>query len=169
MIDLIVLSTWNLLAFQIVCPKPLDVGSANDVRTHDLIGISSLLAIVPNISRELPVVSDLFPDHNIFPGHFLRCRALGLQAEGPDLARRGGSERLDVEGYEFRIANLFRHAFPHRPNGGVAMHHRRTGWECDGISGVERCDASEIALVEELGPFRVDRLNIGLLGRRRCD
>jgi hypothetical protein len=45
-----------------------------------------LLTVVPNIGRELPVISDLFPNHNILPGHFLRSRGLGLQAEGSDLA-----------------------------------------------------------------------------------
>src|SRR3982751_5405576 len=71
-----------------------------------------LLTVVPDIGRELPVISDLFPNHNILPGYFLRRRALALQAEGPDLACRGGAERFDVNGCEFRIANLFRHAFP---------------------------------------------------------
>jgi hypothetical protein len=57
---------------------------------HDLrfIGARGLLAIVPNVGRKLPVISDLFPNHNILADHFLRCRAFGLQAEGSDLACR---------------------------------------------------------------------------------
>src|SRR5262245_31961555 len=56
-----------------------------------------LLAVVPDIGCELPVASDLLPHHEIFAGDFLRPRTLGLEAEGPDLSRRGGPEGLDVE------------------------------------------------------------------------
>ena len=33
---------------------------------------SRLLVLVPNIGSELPVISDLFPNHDILPDHFLR-------------------------------------------------------------------------------------------------
>jgi hypothetical protein len=33
---------------------------------------SRLLVLVPNIGCELPVNSDLFPNHDILPDHFLR-------------------------------------------------------------------------------------------------
>ena len=46
------------------------------------------LAVIPNISRELPIVSDLFPHNNILPGNFLRRWTLGFQTEGADFARR---------------------------------------------------------------------------------
>src|SRR5215207_10081619 len=85
----------------------------------------SLLTVVPNIGREFPVISDLFPNHNILPAHFLWRRALSLQAESPDLACLGGAERLDVQGCEFRAANLFGHAFPHCLDRRSALHHRR--------------------------------------------
>src|SRR3954447_8950608 len=96
-----------------------------------------LLAIVPDIGRELPVSSDLFPNNNIFPAHFLRSLTLGLQAEGSDLACRGGAERFDVQGCELRIANLFGGAFPHCDDGLSALHHRRTGREYDRIARVK--------------------------------
>src|SRR6516165_8092900 len=64
-----------------------------------LIGL--LLAVIPDIGRELPVASDLLPHHEIFTGDFLRCRTLGLEAEDPDLARRGGPKWLDIKGCEF--------------------------------------------------------------------
>ena len=35
---------------------------------------SRLLVLVPNIGCELPVISDLFPNHDILPDHFLRLR-----------------------------------------------------------------------------------------------
>jgi len=53
------------------------------------------VAVVRDIGRELSVASDLLPHHEIFSGDFLRRLTLGLEAEGPDLARRGGPERLD--------------------------------------------------------------------------
>src|SRR6516165_3417362 len=74
--------------------------------------IRLLLAVVPDIGRELPVASDLLPHHEIFAGDFFRHLTLGLEAEGADLARRRRPEWLDVEGCEFRIADLLRHAFP---------------------------------------------------------
>src|SRR6187401_2804484 len=94
----------------------------------------SLLAFVPNIGREFPVISDLFPNHNILPAHFLWPRAPSLQVESPDLACSGGAERLDVQGCEFRMANVFgQDTFPHCLDRRSALHHRRTVWQCDGI------------------------------------
>src|SRR5262245_15088461 len=131
------------------------------------IGPTCLFAVVPDIGCELPVASDLLPHHEIFAGDFFRHRTLGLEAEGPDLSRRGGPEWLDLKGCEFRIANLLRHAFPQRLDRGSALHHAGTGWKCGGVFGVERRDAGEISLVEEIYPFGVHRLNLGLLGERR--
>src|SRR6266478_2925664 len=88
-------------------------------------------------------------------GGFLRRRTLGLEAEGPDLARRGGPEWLDVEGRQFWIADLRRHAFPQCLDRGSALHHAGTRRECGGVFGVERRDAGEITFVEEIYPFRV--------------
>ena len=61
--------------------------SAAQTRTF-LIGL--LLAVVPDIGCELPVASNLLPHNEIFAGDLLRRRTLGLEAEGPDLSRRGG-------------------------------------------------------------------------------
>src|SRR5262249_4303256 len=109
-----------------------------------------LLAVVPDISRELPVVSDLLPHHDVFSGDFLRCRVpCGLEAERPDLTRCRGSKWLDIQGCEFRIADLLRHAFPHCCDRGSALHHTGTWWERGGVLGVERRDAGEIPLFEE--------------------
>src|SRR5215813_9723006 len=130
-----------------------------------LIGL--LLAVVPDIGCELPVASDLLPHHEIFAGDSFRHRPLGLEAEGANLSRRGRPEWFDVEGCEFRIADLLRHAFPQCLDRGSALHHAGTGWKCGGVFGVERRDAGEITLVEEIDPFRVHRLNLGLLGERR--
>src|ERR1700730_18126278 len=130
-----------------------------------LIGL--LLAVVPDIGCELPVASDLLPHHEVFAHDFLRHRPLGLEAEGPDLSRRRGPEWLDVEGCEFRVADLRRHAFPQCLDRGSALHHAGTRWKCGGVFGVERCDAGEITPVEEIYPLRVPRLNFGLLGERR--
>src|SRR5262249_13866914 len=88
--------------------------------------IRLLLAVVPDIGRELPVASDLLPHHEIFARDFFRHRTLGLEAEGPDLSRRRRSEWLDVEGCEFRIADLLRHAFPQCLDRGSALHHAGT-------------------------------------------
>src|SRR3954469_8408684 len=63
-----------------------------------------LVAIVPNVGRELPVCSDLLPHHEILTGDFLRTRSLHLEAECSDLLRRGGPEGLDLEGYEFQLS-----------------------------------------------------------------
>src|SRR6266568_4111321 len=128
-----------------------------------------LLAVVPDIGRELPVCSDLLPHYDILAGDFLRRWTLGLQAEGPDLARRGGPQRLDVEGYDFRIADLLRHAFPHCADRSPAFHHAGPGRKCGRVIGVERRDAIEIAFVEQFHPFRIHRLNLGLLGDGRRD
>src|SRR5207248_9695552 len=84
---------------------------------------TQLLAVVPNVGRELPVSADLLPHHDIFAGDFLRIGTLGLQAEGPDLARRGSAQRLDVEGRHLRIADLLGHALPQRRDGGSAFDH----------------------------------------------
>src|SRR5215467_7240024 len=97
----------------------------------------ALLAFVPDIRRELPVAPAFFPCHNKFAGNFLRVSALRHEGEGSDLTRRGGSERLDVEGCEFRIANLLRHAFPHCRDRGSALHHPRTRRECGRVISVE--------------------------------
>src|SRR5262245_1918662 len=128
-----------------------------------------LLAVVPDISRKLPVVSDLLLYHDVFSGDFLRGRTLGLEPESPDLTRRRGSTWLDIDRCEFRIADLFRHAFPHCANRGSAFHHARTRWERGGVLGVERRDAGEITLVEEIHPFRIHRFNLGLLREHRHD
>src|SRR6266540_327298 len=104
-----------------------------------------------------------------FAGGFLRCRTLSLEAEGPDLVRRGGPEWLDLEGRQFRIADLRGHAFPQCLDRGSALHHAGTRRECHRVFGVERRDAGEITLVEEIYPFNVHRLNLGLLGERRRD
>src|SRR5262249_23565145 len=74
--------------------------------------IRLLLAVVPDIGCELPVASDLLPHHEIFAGDFFRHRTLGLEAEGADLSRRRRPEWLNIEGNQFRIADLLRHAFP---------------------------------------------------------
>src|SRR6266480_6819664 len=128
-----------------------------------------LLAVVPDIGRELPVCSDLLPHYDILAGDFLRRWTLGLQAEGPDLARRGGPQRLDVEGYDFRIADLLRHAFPHCADRSPAFHHAGPGRKCGRVIGVERRDSFEIAFVEQFHPFRIHRLDLGLLGDGRRD
>src|SRR5215471_18536890 len=129
--------------------------------------IELLLAVVPDIGCELPVAFDLLPHHEVFAGDFFRHGTLGLEAEGPDLSRRGGPEWLDVEGYKFRIADLPRHAFPQCLDRGSALHHAGTGWKCGGVFGVERRHPGEITLVEEVYPLRVHRLNLGLLSDRR--
>src|SRR5262245_49787944 len=49
----------------------------------------------------------------------------------------------------------------------LPLHHSGTRWKCGRIIGVERRDASEITLVEEIDPFRVHHLNFSLLGERR--
>src|SRR6266849_154584 len=72
-----------------------------------------LLTVVPDISRELPVASDLLPHHEIFAGDLLRRRTFGLEAQGPDLPHRGGPKWFDVESCDSRIADLLGHAFPH--------------------------------------------------------
>src|SRR5215470_5678582 len=80
------------------------------------------LALVPNICRELPFVSDLLPHHQVFPCEFLRGCTFGLQAEGADLTRGGWAKRLNIEGHEFRISDLLRRAFPQRLDPGSALH-----------------------------------------------
>jgi hypothetical protein len=65
------------------------------------------------------------------------------------------------------IADLRRHAFPHRLDGDSALHHAGTRWKRGRIIGVERRDASEITLVEEIDPFRIHGVNFSLLGERR--
>jgi hypothetical protein len=42
-----------------------------------------LLAIVPNVGGELPVVPDLLPDHDVLPRDLLRIRALRLKLNAP--------------------------------------------------------------------------------------
>jgi hypothetical protein len=128
---------------------------------------ASVLAVIPDIGRELPVASDFLPYHEIFAGDFLRSRPLGLETEGADLSRRRGPEWLDVEGYKFRVADLLSHAFPQCPDRGSALHYAGTRWKCAGVFGVERGDAGEITLVEEVYPFRVHRLDLGFLSERR--
>jgi len=49
-----------------------------------------LLPLIPNIDRELPLASDLLPYHDIFAVDFLRCRTLGLEAQGSDFTRCRG-------------------------------------------------------------------------------
>src|SRR5206468_12896186 len=55
------------------------------------------LAIIPYIDRELPVASDLLPDHHILAGKFLRCRTFAFEAECADLPcrelQRSGTDR----------------------------------------------------------------------------
>src|SRR4029453_3644670 len=78
-----------------------------------LIGL--LLAVVPDIGCELPVASDLLPHHEIFAGDFFRHRPLGLEAEGPNLSRRGGPEWLDRGGCQVRIPGFLPHRFSTAP------------------------------------------------------
>src|SRR5215467_15968269 len=113
-----------------MCGASLDHLVGAQTRTF-LIGL--LLAVVPDIGCELPVASDLLPHHEIFAGDFLRRRTLGLEAEGPDLARCGGPEWLDVEGCELRIADLLRHPFPQYLDRRSALHHAGTRWKCGRI------------------------------------
>ena len=42
---------------------------------------TGLFTVVPNISRQLPVTSDLLPDHNVLPRDFFWRRIFSLQAE----------------------------------------------------------------------------------------
>src|SRR5262249_50243233 len=95
--------------------------------------IQLLLAVVPDIGCELPVASDPLPHHEIFAGDFFRHRTLGLEAEGADLSRRGRPEWLDIEGNQFRIADLLRHAFPQCLDRGSALHHAGTRWKCRSV------------------------------------
>src|SRR5262249_11391585 len=125
------------------------------------------LAVVPNIRGELPVVSDLLPHHQVFPCEFLRGWTFGLQTEGADLTRGRWAKRLDIEGHEFRISDLLRRAFPQRLDPGSTLHHCGTWWKDGRVLGVERGNAGEIALVEELDPLCVHRVNLGLLSEPR--
>src|ERR1700730_8088833 len=131
--------------------------------------VRELLAVVPDIGRKPPIVSDLFPNHDVFAGNFLRIAALGLEAEGSNLARRSGPERLDVEGGEFGVAGLFRDVFPHCLDRSSALYHGRSRWERGRIIGIEGRDAGEITLVEQIYPFRIHRLDLGSLSKRRSD
>src|SRR6476659_4075891 len=128
-----------------------------------------LRPVVPDIGRELPVASYLLPYDEILASDFLRRRFLHLEAERSDLLRRGGPERLDLECYEFRIADLLSRTFPHCLDRCSALHHASTRWERGCVFRVERCDAGEIAFVEEIHPFRIHRLDLGPLGERRRD
>src|SRR4029077_923947 len=126
-----------------------------------------LLTFVPDIGCELPVASDLFPHHDVLSGNYLPLRVLGCETERSDLARCGGPKRLDVEGRHFRIADFFRHAFPHCLDCRPALYHARPWRKCGRVLGVERCDAGEITLVEEIHPFRIHSLDLALLGEDR--
>ena len=82
-----------------VSPKAGMCSALGDVRLvpeADIVvgaGVTApLLAVVPNVDCELPVVSDFFPDDDILPGDFLWRRTLGLQANRADLTRRRGAE-----------------------------------------------------------------------------
>src|SRR5436190_19707578 len=63
---------------------------------------ANLRPVIPDISRELPVISDLFPDHNILPGHLLGIGSFSLQTVHPDLPCSGMPERLDVKPCQLR-------------------------------------------------------------------
>jgi len=41
------------------------------------------------------------------------------------------------------------------------------GWQCCGVFCIERRDPGEITLVEEINPFGIHRLNLGLLSEHR--
>src|SRR5262249_51257403 len=122
-----------------------------------------LLAVVPDIGGELPFASDLFPHHDILAGNFLRFRTFGLEAEGPDLARRRSAEWLHVDGCKFRIGDLLRYVLPRGLDRGSALDHSRTWRECGRVVGVERGDTGKIVLVEALDPLGVHRLDLRLL------
>src|SRR5262249_35725185 len=51
---------------------------------------------------------------------------------------------------------------------GPALHHPGTGWESNGVGGVERGHAVEVAFIEKRNPFAVCRFNLRLLRDRRC-
>src|SRR3954453_13412257 len=73
----------------------------------------NLLPVIPDIGRELPVISDLFPDDDILASHLLGVGSFSLQTVHPDLPCSRGAERLDVNRCQLRIAYLFGGAFPH--------------------------------------------------------
>jgi hypothetical protein len=62
-------------------------------------------------------------------------------------------------------ARLLRHPFAQCLDCGSALHHAGTRWKCGGVFGVERRDTGKITLVEEIYPFRIHRLNLGLLAK----
>src|SRR4029077_10084421 len=123
-----------------------------------------LLALVPNIGRELPASSHLLPHHDVFSSDFLWRLLLGLQAERADLARRRRPQPFDIEGRDFRIADLLRQTFPHRADRSPAFAQCGARRKCGRISGVKRGDTIEIAFIEKRDPFGVDRLDVGFLG-----
>src|SRR4029077_14766900 len=123
------------------------IGDLRSVPRHSGRG---LLAVVPDIGGELPFASDLLPHHEIFARNFLRSRTFGLEAEGPDLARRGRAECLHVESYEFRIGHLLRDALPHCLDRRPALDHAGTWREGSRVIGIEGRHAGKIALVEAL-------------------
>src|SRR5262249_25946010 len=135
---------WPWLARCWICRtgRPAKARSGRSRRTY--------LPVVPNIDQKLPIVSDLLPDRYVSPTDFMRRRTFGLQTECTNLARRERSQRLDIESRDLRIPNLVRHIFPHCLDGGPALHHARVGRKCRRIIGIERTNAGEIALVEEL-------------------
>src|SRR5258708_6376185 len=101
----------------------------------------------------------------------MRCgRTFPLARTHPARARSSGTETLSrsqsLVGYtiDTHESEVFG---SHSLNRGSALHHAGPRWKCGGVFGVERRHAREVTLVEEIYPFRVHRLNLGLLGERR--
>src|SRR5262245_53820820 len=107
--------------------------------------LAALLAVVPDIDRDLPVVPDLFPQHGIFRDDLLRRRAFGLEADGPDLARSGWPERFHVERRQFRIGHLLGKTLPQRADRLPALHHRGAGRKHGCVLGIPTSTASSTA------------------------
>src|SRR5215211_4291924 len=63
-----------------------------------------LLVSVPDVRRELPLVSDLLPYDNVFPDYLLALLAFGHQGEGSDLPGGVAAERLYIYRRQLEIA-----------------------------------------------------------------
>jgi hypothetical protein len=76
--------------------------------------------------------------------------ALGLETEGPDLARRRGLGSLTCSAMLFHRTSIAPLSFSMTEPGSVL--------------GVDRRHAGEISIVEEIDSSHVRRLDLGLLG-----
>ena len=125
---------------------------------------------IPDVGCELPLSSNLLPDHHILAGDLLRCDPFVRKVKVPISLAASLPSGFTSTVVSFPLPNLLGSALPECLNGTPTLHHLASRRQDDRIIGVQSRDCCCITSIESFGELIAQALDCGFVLRqgRNC-